>query len=133
MDMPPWSRTLLKMCAAVWIISSVITTIINVSQFSVTVSQVSLSEQVSLVSAVRYRCTRTRRHFESLIEGRIVYHGLQVSGTQSQFPLFAALRIVLRAVLGVVDEVLRRVVLEVVSLSRSWLRYEDTRLRQPRF
>jgi len=74
----------------------------------VTVSQVSVSEQVSLVSAVRYRCTRTRRHYESLIEGRVVYDGLQVGGTQSKFPLFA--------VCGVVFEVPRRVVLEVALL-----------------
>jgi len=43
----------------------------------------SVSEQVSLVSAVRYRCTRTSRHFQSVIESRIVSHGLQVGGAQS--------------------------------------------------
>ena len=65
------------------------------------VSQVSVSEQVSLVSAVRYRWTRTRRHYESLIEGRVVYHGLQVGGTQSKFPLFAVCGVVFEVVLEI--------------------------------
>ena len=62
----------------------------------------SVSEQVSLVSPVRYRCTRTSRHFESLIESRVVLHGLQVGGTQRKFPLFAVLGVVLGVLLAVV-------------------------------
>jgi len=84
----------------------------------------SVSEQVSHVSPVRYRCTRTSGHFESLVDGRVVLHCLQIGGAQSKFPLFVVLGVILGIILGVVDgvilgvvlEVLRRVVFDVVTL-----------------
>ena len=94
-----------------------------------------MSEQVSLVRAVRYTCTCTGGHCESGIQGRVVYHGLKVGGTQSFFPLFAVFGIVFGIVFeivfgtvngigfgiveGVVDEVLRRADVAVVALCGS--------------
>ena len=79
----------------------------------------SVSEQVSHVTPVRYRCTRTSGHFESLVDCRVVLHCLQIGGAQSKFPLFVALGVFDGVILGVVFEVLRRAVLDVVTLFTS--------------
>ena len=61
----------------------------------------SVSEQVSHVSLVRYRCTRTRGHLECEVKSRVVLHCLEIFGAQSKFPLLVALVVVD----GVVDGV----------------------------
>ena len=61
----------------------------------------SVSEQVSHMSLVRYRCTRTRGHLQSFVESRVVLHCLEIFGAQSKFPLLVALVVVD----GVVDGV----------------------------
>ena len=54
----------------------------------------SVSEQVSHMSLVRYRCTRTRGHLQSFVESRVVLHCLEIFGAQSKFHLLVALGVV---------------------------------------
>ena len=49
----------------------------------------------------RYRCTRTSGHLESLVEGRIVLHCLQIGGAKSKLFLLGALGIILGIILEV--------------------------------